>query len=342
MRLLNTHTIQLEEFFDKVPPYAILSHTWADEEVTFQDLEKPYHTAKVGYANIKETCRLARDDGYQYVWIDTCCIDKSSSAELSEAINSMFNWYKDASICYAYLADVSPTTTVPTEQCSPFGESRWFQRGWTLQELLASPQLVFYSSDWAPIASKNSLKELISQITNIDEAYLISQSKNIAVLLEKASIAERMSWASKRQTTRVEDIAYCLLGIFGLNMPLLYGEGKRAFLRLQEEIVRRFDDQSIFAWTSTIWDTADPEPLGFLADSPGCFAQSGHIIRHATYSSSSNFSITNKGLGITLRMLESALELNSYVLLQCQPRNAASSMVAVRLQKVSQNSINGS
>jgi hypothetical protein len=321
MRLLNTRTIQLEEFIEKTPPYAILSHTWGKDEVLFQDLKDPSHTAKAGYIKIKETCRIALDSGLRYAWVDTCCIDKSSSTELSEAINSMFQWYQDAKICYAFLADVDPISTLPKEPCSAFGKSRWFRRGWTLQELLAPQTLVFYASDWSPIASRADVYQLIGIVTGIDNVYLVRPPGiRFTSQLEKASVAQRMSWAAQRQTTRTEDIAYCLLGLFGINMPLLYGERRRAFARLQEEILRRFDDQSIFAFNNTSGSRS------FLATSPADFLQSGHIIPCKTGSHTSSFKITNRGLVFTLPMLE------DHALLECRPRNDPTSKVVVRLE----------
>jgi len=170
-----------------------------------------------------------------------CCIDKTSSAELSEAINSMFRWYQKASVCYAYLADVLKDTD-PDKDPEEFSRSRWFTRGWTLQELVAPKNVVFYSRSWKNIGTKERLCNTISTITGIDIDTLLGEDVTFV------SVANKMSWASGRRTTRTEDMAYCLLGIFDVNMPLLYGEGKKAFLRLQEEILRSSYDHSLFAW----------------------------------------------------------------------------------------------
>lgn len=108
MRLLDTSSFELREFWDnEIPLYAILSHTWEKEEVSFQDMQSSRATTKAGYAKILGSCKQATLDGLKYIWIDTCCIDKSSSAELTEAINLMYRWYKNAHVCYAYLSDVS-------------------------------------------------------------------------------------------------------------------------------------------------------------------------------------------------------------------------------------------
>ncbi|PIL28773.1 hypothetical protein GSI_08817 [Ganoderma sinense ZZ0214-1] len=198
---------------------------------------------------IREACKVARERGFLYIWIDSCCIDKSSSSELSEAINSMFYWYSRAEVCYAFLADV-PAEEDPVPKDSHFRRSRWFTRGWTLQELIAPVQVVFFSKDWTIIGSKSTLADVVTDVTNIDRHALLHVKG-----LEAFSIAQRFSWAARRQTTRLEDRAYSLLGLFDLYMPTLYGEGNRAFQRLQEEILRRIPDQSLFAWTSLPFDS---------------------------------------------------------------------------------------
>lgn len=180
-------------------------------------------------------------------------IDKTSSSELSEAINSMFRWYKDASVCYAYLSDTLPLHHQITCQQEVWGHggghleifktSKWFSRGWTLQELLASNIIEFYDADWSEIGTKASLSELLARITGIRLEVLRG------LPLDSCNVAERMSWAASRTTTRAEDMAYSLLGIFGINLPLLYGEGEEhAFLRLQQAILSSVEDYTIFAW----------------------------------------------------------------------------------------------
>ena len=242
MRLLNTSTLKLVEFYGEIPPYAILSHTWEKEEVSFDDLPQEHAKKMLGYSKISNCCSLARSDGYKYVWIDTCCIDKRSSAELSEAINSMYAWYQDAQKCYAYLADVLPDEN-PHGENSSFRKSRWFTRGWTLQELLAPSTVEFYGQNWHEIGTQVSLRDVLCEITTIDEEILLCGN------FETASVAKKMSWASKRTTTRIEDIAYSLFGIFGVNMPTLYGEGRHAFTRLQHMIIQSSNDHTIF----TVW-----------------------------------------------------------------------------------------
>lgn len=265
MRLLNTQTLQLSEFIgDSVPEYVALSHTWeTNEEISLQDLQKIHEnspgpsphllTLKSGYQKIVSCCSQALHDGFDWAWIDTCCIDKTSSAELSEAINSMFKWYRDCRLCYTFLSDVSDGDVLSDENLE-FRKSRWFTRGWTLQELLAPDDITFFSKSWNFLGLRSHLCGLISEITRIPSLYLkgapeTSSSSiqiNPANRLSQASVAQRMSWASHRSTTRSEDLAYCLLGIFDVNMPLLYGEGDKAFRRLQMEIIQQTNDQTIF------------------------------------------------------------------------------------------------
>lgn len=203
---------------------------------------------------IRKACEVARAHGYRLIWIDSCCIDKTSSSELSEAINSMYAWYRDAAVCYAHLHGVAAADD-PYAEDSPFRSCRWFQRGWTLQELIAPRALVFLSQDWLPFGTKSGLADAVEKATKIDPLVLTHEKE-----LDDFSVASRMSWAAGRTTTRVEDVAYSLLGIFGINMPTLYGEGDRAFIRLQEEIVKRIPDQSIFVWGAVDFDPVPPTP----------------------------------------------------------------------------------
>jgi hypothetical protein len=246
MWLINVKTRLLEDFtVRKLPQYAILSHTWTGEEVTFQEfLSQDRNTvkkkkSKTGFIKIMKTCELAAFHDISYVWVDTCCIDKSSSAELSEAINSMWRYYKEAEVCYAYLSDLPRRANVVEE----LKACKWFTRGWTLQELIAPKELRFYDETWHFQGTKDKFAESIHQITKISP-YILRNPDGLGDL----SIADRMTWASKRETTRIEDTAYCLLGIFDINMPLLYGEGNKAFIRLQQEIIKNNNDLSIFGW----------------------------------------------------------------------------------------------
>jgi hypothetical protein len=240
MRLLaynNEGEFSLADFFDDVPEYAILSHRWGAEEVTFKDLMDGTGKSKAGYGKIQFCGEQARRDGLQYFWVDTCCIDKSNNTELAEAINCMFRWYQGATKCYVYLSDVSrppfdiddKSNELPWE--ATFRKSRWFTRGWTLQELIAPASVEFFSKEGELLGNKASLERHICEITGIPVKALRRGS------LSDFSVTERMSWSEKRETTRREDIAYSLLGIFDINMPLIYGEGReKALKRLREEI----------------------------------------------------------------------------------------------------------
>lgn len=198
---------------------------------------------KEGYQKILKTCHQAVADGLKYAWVDTCCIDKRSSSELSEAINSMYRYYSNAHVCYAFLSDL-----IPADAATPIDgrlqNCRWFTRGWTLQELIAPQSLIIYDSGWTAVASREDIAEALADITHIDEKVLVNREE-----LWHTSVATRMSWASMRVTMREEDIAISLLGIFDINMPLLYGEGPKVFIRLQEEIIRTSNpsDHSVLA-----------------------------------------------------------------------------------------------
>lgn len=305
MRLINTKTLQIEEFTDrKIPRYAILSHTWGNEELTFQDWlyvqnqcpprwgwsqipqEIQRLKSKEGYDKVVKACEHARqhNPACQWLWADTVCIDKISSAELSEAINSMFEWYRRAEICYAFLADVPPMGDEELRKCSqrssPFRQSRWFRRGWTLQELIAPWSVVFLSKNWTVLGTKSTLAKHIATITSIPENCLSGSWSRIR---EQTSIAQKMSWAAWRQTTRIEDRAYCLMGLFEINMPLLYGEGEKAFIRLQEQIIQQTEDLSFLAWKSDHCQTFARDhfihwKLPPLADSPSQFFSARNVI----------------------------------------------------------------
>ncbi|KAL2149532.1 hypothetical protein VTH82DRAFT_8183 [Thermothelomyces myriococcoides] len=261
MKLLSTrNTISIVEFYGRdIPPYAILSHTWTDGEILLQELQDQevanleweqvddLHAQAQGFFKLQRTAALARSEGFDFVWVDTCCIDKTSSAELSEAINSMYRWYQGA-------------------------------------------QVDFYARDWSYLGSRdrNSIDftHVLHEITGVQLGILTGEDA-----VTDVSIASRMRWAASRETTRVEDMAYCLLGLFDVHMPLLYGEGARAFIRLQEAILLRDDDQSLFAWytddgpdeqrgADAVAIEAASRPLslsGLLADSPRRFLATGDI-----------------------------------------------------------------
>jgi hypothetical protein len=307
MWLIDTKTLVLKEVISAEDiRYVTLSHTWEAEEVDFQEMRFQQSTAmkKKGFDKITRTCRLAREREIPYAWIDTCCIDKTSSAALSEAINSMFKWYAESFICFTYLSDLSVYDLEHNKSgiTAGFLNSRWFTRGWTLQELIAPEIIYFYDSDWKFLGTKDFFRREISSLTGID-IEVLQNSK----LLPTIPVGRRMSWASKRKTTRVEDIAYCLLGIFDVNMPMIYGEGTKAFFRLQEEIMKNVNDLSLFAWTAQDEARHDRQPTninhyregirGILARSPAEFMGCRNLRNFSFYTSSNDeFSMTNKGL----------------------------------------------
>lgn len=371
MWLIETESLKLEYFLGKdIPCYAILSHTWGDGEASFQDWQDLRKASqKTGFAKIKSACAQARDDGLRYIWVDTNCIDKSSSAELSEAINSMFAWYKNSWVCYVYLADVKDPEDVAgnlgdeTEELywddyperrnavedrrndvedmqkarfiDSLRKSRWFTRGWTLQELLAPTSIRFFTQDWKPISMESRhysqlgrydinperlkggpgqepLLRLVSSITGI-RLDVLSYPQNVM----SCSNVEKMSWIAGRETTREEDVAYCLLGIFDINMPLLYGEGRKAFARLQEEIIKQSTDHSLFAWQ---WPQDSGSMEGrhpnLFADSPKLFSNFNKLFGYGLQSDlaideensplSQIISLTNFGMSINLELIPTA------------------------------------
>ena len=188
MRLLDNKTLKIHEFFgSEIPPYAILSHTWSQDEVSFQEMQQGTAQSKAGFQKIRRCCETAAADGFEYSWVDTCCVDKTSSAELSEAINSMYRWYRLSDVCYVYLADV-PANLSPSATTQAMRKSRWFTRGWTLQELIAPESVAFFDDEWKELGTKHSLNNLIHEITSIDQGVL----KN-AKLVQEFSVAQRMS-----------------------------------------------------------------------------------------------------------------------------------------------------
>lgn len=349
MRLINTETFKLENFSDvEAPPYAILSHTWGtdSEELAFSDVQKDINkmtdeqkkVKRLGLAKFKACCEQARADKIGYAWIDTCCIDKSNMVELGEAINSMFRWYSLSAVCYAYLFDV-PDGDDPSVSESEFQNSRWFKRGWTLQELLAPKDLRFYNSEWHFVGTKKTKSIIIRNITRIPRHFLLGLTE-----LYAASVAQRMSWAAQRETKRDEDLAYCLLGIFGIAMPMIYGEGgKAAFFRLQEQIMKTTRDDSILAWDlknessmSNPQQSLDGDTLIYgdiLASSPSKFANSWQITtREQATNPLHSLDIFGGSLRIYLPILATD---ETFGLLSCGPKSDTQQVVAIPLAKIS-------
>ncbi|KAI1362930.1 hypothetical protein F5Y08DRAFT_310702 [Xylaria arbuscula] len=324
MRLLDTTTFELrngEQGSFRQEGYAILSHRWVGLEITFDELKN--HTAELRTGErplsspqadkVRGACDAARHQGIKWMWIDTCCINKNSSTEESESINFMFKWYRESKLCITYLADVRRDARYPSTSASIFKRiyseepSEWFSRGWTLQELLAPQHMQFFDMDWAYMGTKMELAGALSSVTGISMRYLTGAEN-----FREACIAVKMSWMATRTTTREEDMAYSMLGVFGITMTPQYGEGQGAFMRLQEILMTTYlFDESLFAWTM-------PEPnsggrhgvrndkfasgeWGLLAASPAWFRDSGDILTNPEQSETRSFSMTPQGLRAPIR-----------------------------------------
>ncbi|THV01903.1 hypothetical protein K435DRAFT_376728 [Dendrothele bispora CBS 962.96] len=264
-RLIDTRTRRLVEFAESgavIPPYAILSHRWLHgEEATFQEFmelqtkSSPISLARLGCLGHRDTvtqerrqelkrksgfrkifaaCQKARDDGFDFIWIDTCCLDKTNHEEIATNIKFMYSFYQNSEVCYVYLADVWKEG-MPWEHAT-FCRSEWFQRGWTLQELLAPRQVVFFDAAWNRIGDKHQLKDAINHLTGIPPSVLEGTTS-----IQSVDIQTRMSWCAGRKTTKSSDLAYCLLGILGVVMEPNHGEDvETAFERLQAKLVQSY------------------------------------------------------------------------------------------------------
>ncbi|KAG9496376.1 hypothetical protein J7337_012964 [Fusarium musae] len=338
MRLINTTTLEVEEFFDvSIPEYAILSHTWGDGEVSLQDwADRKNRRFKPGFQKIVWSCTQAAKDQLTHVWVDTNCIDKSSSAELSEAINSMFRWYRRSAVCYVYLEDVPPMTLEEcTEPDSAFRNARWFTRGWTLQELIAPPNLQFFSSTWTMIATSAELAPSITEITGIPWSRLLKGRLSKSHPLRRYSIAQRMSWASRRSTTRIEDQAYSLLGLFDISMPLVYGEGYGAFTRLLGEIIHKYADESFFASQLQYVDFLPRSPMEFRESQSVIISSSPQLQRHYQPADHSySFHLTNTGLQISLPIVPTVVPHFVFGVLNCWDVETASTTTTRNISRV--------
>lgn len=311
IRLLNakSYTFTNEEDLrhQQRPPYVIISHAWGEQEVIYDDMadfqkmkaSKSWKKADSA-AKVTGACKKVLEcfnGEIKHIWLDTVCINKKDPAEVSTSINSMYQWYKKADVCFAYLYDY------PSKEVAEFTGSKWFTRGWTLQELVAPKRMKFFDKDWELVGDKESLQSALTSQTKISRNFLLQYDS-----ISRASISQRMSWFSERETTVPEDTAYCLLGLFGVNMPLLYGEGKeRAFRRLQEEIMKYSDDHSLFAWKHQV---AQKDGSGLLAGSPDCFKETGAYVHKPGRDNNKPFQMTNKGISIDLYLQR---DQNDYV-----------------------------
>lgn len=325
MRFINTNTLDFEEIADSElgedypeNKYAILSHRWgaAADEVSYADInESRNFQVKPGYAKLKGFCDLAASLGYQYGWDDTCSINKGDLNELSEAINSMYRWYQVSDLCIVYLEDVGPGKR-------KMMDSAWFDRGWTLQELIGPRKAAFYDCNWTFLGMKNDLLEVLSSKTGIPLEVL-----SHAASPSSCSVAQRMSWAAKRTTTRIEDRAYSLLGIFDVNMPQIYGEREKAFRRLQQAIVQQGKDESIFAWSMV----SGQDTAGLYAPSLESFAECSEII---STRGSTGFSENNGEISISLKTFPHSME-SYYALLNCTYKSSPDSRIAIIISRTS-------
>ncbi|KAK3656386.1 hypothetical protein LTR56_003088 [Elasticomyces elasticus] len=306
LRLINVRTLRLKQVHGKAPQYAIMSHTWGEEEISFQEWENGGSavTLKEGYLKVVNACKQAERDGFEWLWADSVCIDKTNNSELAESIQCMYAWYHNAEVCYALLSDVDGAQTLTgsvepadvecrssvssADRVQQFRESRYFTRGWTLQETIAPRKLVFYSKDWTLFDALDDPIPAVSQITKIPEAVLRHEKK-----LSECTFAQRLSWASDRETKRVEDQAYSLLGTLDVVMPPHYGEGSKAFLRLQKVLLSEEGGMTVLAWDSS-HELAQSACL--LAPSLACFRESGDIEAELSSLTTAEYSFTNIGL----------------------------------------------
>lgn len=287
-RLVNASTHALESFTSEGPPYAILSHVWGSEEVCLQDWQLGVKQDSEGHQKVLGTCELALQDGIDYVWVDTCCIDKTNHFELSQAINSMCAWYRDAEVCYVLLSDLdvqveersaqqanhgctqedqdpdadSGTHRMSSAEEATFVDSRYFKRGWTLQEMLAAKVVQFFAADGTYLGNLRNLANVVWAATGID-TLLLNGMKS----LDDCSIPEKVSWAAGRSTTKVGDRAYSLLRLLEVSMDLCYGDGIQEFVRLQKEILEQAQGIQVLAWDRT----AKSKRKMLLADRPDDF-----------------------------------------------------------------------
>ncbi|TRX87731.1 hypothetical protein FHL15_011381 [Xylaria flabelliformis] len=303
MHLLDTTTYELRsgsQITFRQEGYAVLSHRWVGQEITYDQLKDEIEGLRLNTAlartpqldKIRRATETARNLGIKWIWIDSCCINRANAIEETESINSMLKWYSDAKICITYLDDVqnhehygealSPKCLGSLERDSP---SIWFSRGWTLQELLSPQDIRFYDKDWNFIGTKMTLAGVLEEITGIDKCYLTREKH-----FETACITTKMSWMAGRTTTRVEDIAYSMLGILNINMTTQYGEGLRAFNRLQQALLSTSGDESHFSWKMPDRNTRsrfiygvdqyivwEADEWSLLGPSPDWFKDSGNM-----------------------------------------------------------------
>ncbi|KAK5717379.1 hypothetical protein LTR15_009273 [Elasticomyces elasticus] len=348
LRLIDVRTLRLRRINDQALPYAILSHTWGEDEISLQEWDSGTPAAKLreGYSKIVDACRQAKRDRYRWLWADSVCIDKTNSSEMAESIQCMYAWYHNAEICYALLSDVDgasdkertetgycPSRLSP-ERVQQFRRSRWFKRGWTLQELIAPRRIVFYSKDWTVFDDLLDKLPTVSEITNIPETVLRHEKK-----LNDCTFAQRLSWASGRETKRIEDQAYSLLGILDVIMPPLYGEGSKAFLRLQKVLLSEEGGMTVLAWDSH--DLTQSACL--LAPSLACFRESGDIEAELSSLTTAEYSFTNIGLSgyFPVILRPTTADEHMFIPLHCYRKRKPHETLALSLSAAHTNSGRG-
>ncbi|KIJ58831.1 hypothetical protein HYDPIDRAFT_119186 [Hydnomerulius pinastri MD-312] len=314
-----SHRTVIRQMIRERLPFAILSHRWlATGEPSFTDIKAGRMSKGPGFDKLSMFCRKAREYGCEYVWSDTCCIDKASSAELEEAIRSMFRWYRNAAVCIAYVAQ---TSTLDDLRSDP-----WFTRGWTLQELLAPKKIRFFGKDWMPLTkeprngndkSNSDFVRVLSELTGIPQSDLTAFSPGCSRVYEK------MLWASNRRTTRVEDVAYSLIGIFDISMPVAYGEGHWAFFRLMEAIIERCREPGVLAWAgnSSPYSVALPRSPSSYRSLDRHVAMSLKLVKpefdwgsrftHSTERRRGDRTFTMTKRGLQIKLLIIGVEMNS-------------------------------
>ncbi|KAG1737452.1 heterokaryon incompatibility protein-domain-containing protein [Suillus lakei] len=280
--------------------YAILSHRWGESELTFQDAKSGICEG-AGYEKLHEFCGKAKENGCLLAWSDTCCINKESSSELDEAIRSMYRWYRDAYICIVHLAQSQSLETL--------GSDEWILRGWTLQELLAPLRMKFYGPRWTPLTQNENDKDDAAVILTLSRVTKIPPNDLCDFRPGPNRAWEKMTWAARRKTTRIEDIAYSLTGIFDISMPIAYGEGDRAFKRFIAELI-----QSCKEWQILVWAGGLP---GYPTD-PACYYTANEAVLEMLKNrqiswwgegrGDSDFSITKRGVQVRLLMVPTSVD----------------------------------
>ncbi|KAI3316594.1 hypothetical protein HD806DRAFT_517226 [Xylariaceae sp. AK1471] len=324
MRLLNISSVQLEKVPDseldtEKYQYAILSHGSGFEEVeaSYKDMVSVNPDFNDGFNKLRKFCEVALKAGFQYAWIEPCCVNKESSVEQNETFNSMYLWYSRSKICIAYLDDVDGSQNT-------WEDSEWFNSAWTLQALIASKDVAFFDRNWIAVGTKRDLLATLSTKTGIPEEVLGDPSK-----VSTCSVAQRMSWMSRRTTERVEDRAYSLLGLFDVHMPILYGEREKAFLRLQQHIAQKTADESLFAWSMGQFEDTSMTYSGLYAPSPSNFRDCSNIV---SIIGSKGFSERNGYLSLKLPQFSHSPGLYQ-ALLHCAPKSSLHKRVYIVLAK---------